>query len=199
MRCTIVVLALAVFLSGSTLGEGMTLGITGGLNLATVTGDNVEENEIKTLFGLGGFLNIPLSNVFSVQPQILYMVKGSEFGDAADDIGMKLAYLDIPVLARVAIPTIGAVTPCLLLGPYVGLNMSAKAYVGDDEEDIKDNTSSTDFGLIFGAGLDYEMGSGILTFDARYALGLTDIDDTDDSTEVSNRVISIMVGYGFDL
>jgi len=67
----------------------------------------------------------------------------------------------------------------------------------DDEEDI-DDVKSTDFGLVFGGGFDYEMGEGFLTFDARYALGLTSLDDSDLEEDIKNTGIMFMVGYGFN-
>jgi serine/threonine-protein kinase len=50
-----------------------------------------------------------------------------------------------------------------------------------------------DFGLIFGAGVEF----GKITVDARYNLGLTTIDDSEEEADVKNSVISIMVGYSF--
>jgi len=203
MRSSIVVLALVLLLSGAALSEGLTLGFMGGLNLANVTGDDVENNEIKLCFGGGAFLNIPFSDLFSVQPELLYMMKGVKFGDdtAPDlDFGVRLSYIDFPVLARVAIPTNGPITPCFLAGPYVGFNTGAEAYLEDEVIDIKDDLKSTDFGLVIGAGLDYDLGSGSLILDARYCLGLTSIDDdSTESQDVKNTVISFMLGYGFSI
>ena len=39
------------------------------------------------------------------------------------------------------------------------------------DEDIKDSMKSTEFGIAFGAGVDFVMGKGKLTFDGRYDLG----------------------------
>jgi len=203
MRSSIVVLALVLLLSGAALSEGMTFGFMGGLNLANVTGDDAENNEIKLCFGGGAFLNIQLSDLFSVQPELLYMMKGVKYGDDIlpdFDVGLRLSYIDFPVLARVAIPTNGPITPCFLAGPYVGFNTGAEVYIEEDVTDMKDYTKSTDFGLVVGAGLDYDLGCGSLIFDARYCLGLTSIsDDSSESVDVKNAVISFMLGYGFSI
>ena len=43
------------------------------------------------------------------------------------------------------------------------------------------------------------MGEGYLSFDVRYALGLTEIDDADeDPMDIKNTGIMFMVGYGFN-
>lgn len=61
--------------------------------------------------------------------------------------------------------------------------------VEDDIEDVK----TMDFGLVFGAGINI----GPATIDARYNLGLTTTDDSEDEFDVKNSVISIMLGYSF--
>jgi hypothetical protein len=202
MRSSIVVLALALLLSGAAFSEGMTLGFTGGLNLANVTGDAVEDNEIKLCFGGGAFLNIPLSELFSFQPELLYMMKGVKFGDNTSpdsDVGVRLSYIDIPLLAKFSIPTQGCVTPSFFAGPYVGFLLSAEAYMGDDVSDIADSTKSTDLGLVFGGGVDYALGEGNLIFDVRYALGLSTIDGSTVEEDVKNTGIIFKLGYGFDI
>ena len=71
----------------------------------------------------------------------------------------------------------------------------------EEEEDIKDSTKSIDFGLVLGAGFDYMLESGCVTFDVRYVLGLTTIDDPEvgDAADVKNTGIQFLVGYGFSL
>jgi hypothetical protein len=199
MKRFIVVLALVTLASGSVLAGGLTFGFKAGLNLANVTGDDVlADNEMKICVGGGAFLNIPAFGMLSVQPELLYMMKGVKWG-AFDDAGTRMSYLDLPVLAKISIPTPGPFSPNLFAGPYVGFNMSAENYIGDTVFDIKDDVKSTDFGLVVGGGFDYNLLVGQLTFDARYVLGLTSLDDTSDDDDVKNTGIMIMAGYGFSL
>ncbi len=198
MKRLIVTLALVTFLSSTVLAGGLTLGFKGGLNLANVTGDDVEDNEMKLCFGGGVFINFPMCGLISLQPELLFMMKGMEF-ESYIDAGVRMSYIDIPILAKFTIPTIGALSPNLFAGPYVGFNTSAEVYVGDIVNDIKDQVKSTDFGLVLGGGLDYSIGVGELTFDARYALGLSSFDDTADEDDVKNTGIMFMVGYGLGL
>jgi hypothetical protein len=48
-----------------------------------------------------------------------------------------------------------------------------------------------------GAGMNYMMGTGKLSLDARYTLGVTKIFKTTPQPNVRNSAISLMVGYSF--
>ncbi len=197
MKRLVIALALVALMSGSVFAEGMTLGFKGGLNLANWTGDDIDENKIKLCFGGGVFMNYQMTESVSLQPELLFMMKGTK-ADIDEDAGYKMTYIDIPVLAKFSVPMEGAFAPCFFAGPYIGLLMSADMYYEDEEESIKDDLKSTDFGLMFGGGFDYDMGEGYLTFDVRYALGLTSLDDSEDELDIKNSGILFMVGYGFN-
>lgn len=97
----------------------------------------------------------------------------------------------------------------LFAGPYLDVFMSGTTDVAVTSsigthsstdtlttEDVK----STGFGIAFGAGLDLNVGTGVLAFNARYDLGITDIATesmTDDA--VFNRGFQIQLSYLFRL
>ena len=113
-----------------------------------------------------------------------------EKGDDAEKL--KLTYVEVPILAMYRPPTQGTIRPAFFVGPAIGLLLSAK--VGDD--DIKDNLNGTDFGFVFGAGVDFETGAkGNISLDCRYTMGMSNIvkDSGDDS--VKNGVFSFGVSY----
>ena len=199
MKRMLIVLALCLF-SGSLLA-GPSIGILGGVNLANFTGDDVEDNSTKVCIGGGAFAEMPFSPVMAVRAELLYMNKGAEW-DQYDDAGVRLSYFDVPVLMKFSLPVNTVISPNLFVGPYVSFNLSAESYMGDVETDVKDNIKSTDYGVVIGGGLDYPMGQGELTFDVRYSLGLTKIDDmegNDEEDDVKNTGIMFMLGYGFGL
>ncbi|MBN2184753.1 MAG: PorT family protein [Candidatus Krumholzibacteriota bacterium] len=198
MKRLVIALALVALMSSSVFAEGMTLGFKGGLNLANLSGDDIEGMKMKLCFGGGVFLNYQITESISLQPELLFVMKGAKVDEDEVDAGFKASYIDIPVLAKFSVPMEGAFAPCFFAGPYIGFNMSAKMYFEDEEIDFKDSVKSTDFGLVFGGGFDYDMGEGYLSFDARYALGLTTLDDSDLEEDVKNTGIMFMVGYGFD-
>ncbi len=201
-RAVLLMVALCLVLSVSALGQDDTkmlsaFGLKGGLNLANFSGD-IENNKSMVAFGGGVFGKITPSPTICIQPEVLFMQKGAE-DDVEGGEKLKLNYIEVPVLVKYMIPTEGNINPSIFAGPAVSFLMSAD--YGD--EDMKDYIKSVDFGLAFGAGADIAIGDGggKVTFDGRYTLGLSNINDADDSDEISvkNGVITFMVGYAFPL
>ena len=193
--------------SASVSAQGVTGGLKAGMNIANIHGDNVEDVwDSKIGICAGGFITCSLSNLFAIQPELLFTMKGSKaeeevLGETMK-VTMKLNYLEIPVLAKLSIPTPGTVKPSLFVGPSLAIKLSGRAkveYAGESEEADIEDLKSTDFGLVFGGGVDFALGQGKLTVDARYTLGLTTTREPEDGEEVDvkNGVISIMVGYFF--
>jgi hypothetical protein len=96
--------------------------------------------------------------------------------------------------------SINAVSFTVLAGKYPCIS----EYRGS--VDINDYTKSTDFGLVFGGGLDIAAGPGAVTLECRYVLGLTEIDDgfqealedpDPQKVDAKNHSIMILVGYSF--
>ncbi len=204
------VFVLMFSLSPAIMAQEASFGVKGGLSLANVTGDEVEDVEWK-MGGAGGlFVEYKVSDVFAIHPEVLYCMKGSksegEIFETTIESTLKLTYIDIPVLAKVMIPVEGSVSPSLFAGPYVGFNLDAKleleAEGESDEGDIKDYVKSTDYGLVVGGGLDYHLDNGgAITLDARYSLGLSGIYDEEgedeEGSEVKNQAVMVMIGYAF--
>lgn len=192
--------------------------IKGGLKIgassAKLYGDDVEDLEdflgedLKSRIGfcVGGFVTIDIAEIFAIQSEVLYTMKGLTYeeeimGDTLK-AWIKLDYLEIPVLAKINIPTPGGVKPSLFAGPAIALKLSSKVkaeYAGDsDEEDLED-VKGTDFGLVIGGGLDFGFGSsgrGSISVDIRYTLGLSTISEFE-GEDIKNGVFSLMVGYSF--
>jgi opacity protein-like surface antigen len=218
-RLTVTLFAIVLLFSMSSLAsaQGLTgYGIKAGLNLANISEDWSDdwegvEKKMKTGFSVGGFITYSINEMFAIQPEALYTMKGAkwEWADEGWQDEEKLAYLEIPVLAKFTIPTQGNIAPNLFVGPALGILLSAKYYEEWDSEseerDIKDDMKSTDFGLAFGAGVEIGMPHSAITIDGRYTLGLTNTcepytdPETGEETECDekNGVISFMVGYSF--
>jgi hypothetical protein len=196
MKRLICMLGLGVLFTAYSFAQ-IGLGIKGGVNFANVSGTDAPPNA-KTLtgFAAGGYLEISLPLLFTIQPEILYSQKGTTYDQSIFGTNVKvtakLNYLEIPVLVKYSFP-VPVVKPSLYAGPAMGILLSAKAKAEaagqSQEEDIKSQTTSTDFGLVVGASANI----AIITVDVRYTLGLTTIDKTG-STKGYNRVFSIMVG-----
>jgi hypothetical protein len=225
----VVVSAFALLIGGTALAQDMGpktyLGVKAGIDMANLTGSDVDNTDMKIGFTGGAMGHVHFNEMFSVQIEALYAMKGAK-ADVMEDIDvggtiysfdgeekLKLNYLEIPVLLRLDVPNKAKVDPFFYAGPAISFLLSAKDQLTgtatpagggsavdiDEEVDIKDMVKSTDFGIIFGAGLGYEVGTGHLVLDARYNLGMSKIDDTEDEANVKNGVISIMVGYQFPI
>ncbi len=179
------------------------IGFIGGLNLANVSVDPEDpDTDIANLvaFGVGGVLDLRLAENAVLHVQPLYLQKGAKDGTEGSDAKLKFAYIDVPVMVKVAFGT-STTRPYLMAGPAIGFLLSAKL-TGDGEElDLKDFLKSTDFGLNFGGGISFPAGNNSIFVEGRYALGLSNInDDPDDpDTKIKNKGIQFMAGVAFPL
>jgi hypothetical protein len=164
----------------------------------------------KTGFVGGAYFNLPVGSTFAIQPEALYSQQGFKGEDPelpGYEAQFKVNYIQIPVLVKAQFPS-GSIRPAVYAGPVVSFESSCKfgvsaegqsAEADCDEAGAGDRTS-TDFGGAFGANLDWFVGPVVVTFDARYLLGLTNLNDDPDSDEsVKNRVWQFMAGVGFPL
>ena len=158
-------------------------GAKGGLNFASISGDNTKGIDVVTSFNFGVLSEIPISDKFSFQPELMY--SGQGYG--SNDNTIALSYLNIPLMGKYYL-TKGL---SLEAGPQIGFLLSAK----NEKTDVKDSFNTFDFGVNFGLG--YKLDNG-LNFGARYNLGLTNINNLDNSSiENKNGVFQISVGYFF--
>jgi hypothetical protein len=167
-------------------------GAKAGLNLATITGDETDGLDSRTAFHLGVVAEISVSEKFSVQPELLYSAQGASDSFEGIDVDLKIDYINLPVMAKFYV----AEGFSLEAGPRVGFLLSAKGEGGGESIDFKDETKGIDFGVNLGVG--YKLESG-LNFGARYNLGLSNINDGEDSDDFKNQnsVFQLSVGYFF--
>ena len=190
----------------------MQIGPKAGLNLANIGGgdkDILEQAlgislDSRTGFGGGIFFMYQFSNLFAIQPEAYYTMKGATAKIMGVDITLAYDYIEVPVLLKLIIPVEGSnIRPSIFAGPAIGFNTAAKVkgeYEGEsEEEDLKDYTKSTEFSLAFGGGIGFMVGKNELGVDVRYILGLTTTDDSEDEADLKNNVININVYFGFSL
>jgi hypothetical protein len=169
--------------------DAVKTGAKGGLNFATIS----DGFDTRTGFVVGGFakFNIPDSPL-SIQPEALYSQQGGE----QNGNEVRIDYLQVPVLFKMAMSQTGTVEPNLFAGPYAGLRLIAEQDGGTGglfggSSNIESQTESVDYGFAFGGGLDIEVGNSIFTMDARYNFGLADVFNDRDG---KHRVFSITFG-----
>lgn len=196
-----------LFLFSSFTFAQMQLGVKAGLNLANLSGDDISDTDARTGIAGGVFFMYQFNEMFAVQPELTYSMKGAKEKGIIENISyeaeINLDYFEIPLLLKFLIPIKGSgVKPAIFAGPALAINLSAKSKIeaaGQSfEEDIED-VKSTDFGLVFGGGIGFPVGNGELGFDIRYILGLSTIDDSAANADIKNGVINFNLYYGFSL
>jgi hypothetical protein len=188
--------------------SGMTakFGIKGGFNLTSLYVDNVSSEHAKAGFNAGIFAKLPVTKGFSIQPELLYSVKGakdtySNFIQGDGEYRFNLNYLELPVLAVINV----AKNFNLHAGGYAAYLVSANVKDVNSNGDIDgatdlnaDNFKRFDFGLAGGAGFDIDN----FTIGARYNYGLTQIGKSgnlsgDLTKNSKNAGLSVYIGFAF--
>ncbi len=214
--------ALLALLIVASAGAQTKLGVIGGLNIANLSGEDVDGSKIdfsnRTGLGIGGVLDIGLSENVALRFEPMYLQKGAELKDTDPDLGAatftyKGSYLEVPLFLKIALGT-SATRPYLLAGPIIGFNMSTKLGLSaqgvDVEADANEIAKSTDFGLGFGAGVNIPAGNNSIFIEGRYALGLSDVSKAGnielmgqqlaiDDVDIKTRGIQLMAGITFPL
>ncbi|WP_337968724.1 porin family protein [uncultured Flavobacterium sp.] len=158
-------------------------GAKGGLNFANISGDNTKGIDVVTSFNFGILSEIPISDKFSFQPELMYSGQGYSFNDNT----VALSYLNVPLMGKYYLTKGFSVEA----GPQIGFLLAAK----NEKVNVKESFNTVDFGVNFGLGYKLENG---LNFGVRYNLGLTDINNVDNSSvKNKNGVFQVSVGYFF--
>src|SRR5688572_31526008 len=104
----------------------MRAGIKGGMNVSNLYVDDVSDENARFGVNLGFYGQVLSSDVFAIQPELLFSTKGSEieYGGSFFDQTVKynLSYLDLPVLAVFKLGESAEIH----VGPYVGYLLGAK-------------------------------------------------------------------------
>ncbi len=172
-------------------------GVRAGLNFAsfsTESGGVSLNSDPKIGFHFGLTNDFKLTDNLTFRPGLLYSAKGGklslDFLGQTEEIEASYNYLDIPLsfIYNFTKEDSGFFAEA---GPYVGFLLSAKS----EDEDIKDEFNSLDFGLNIGLG--YDLGN--IVVGANYGFGLANIAKTEDGDDATakNKNISIYAMYQF--
>ena len=207
----------------SSSSGGVRFGFRAGLNVADVQGDAVKTftdlagyapdgtitRQMRPGFYAGLYATLPIGPGFSIEPGLNYSEKGTvlqgkvpvpalDFLNTRLTATARLAYIDVPVLAKVFI------TPGFYVyaGPQASFLVSGKARVEagalgftayKQDFDISNQLRKVDFAAVGGLGYQFENGLGL---SAGYDYGLTSL-DTNNRFNAQNRVIKVGLNYSF--
>lgn len=198
------------------------IGIKAGATMSSLSQyafeDDVDDYDEKSTTGFqaGIFAELPISEGFSIQPELLWMQKGGKtlytqvLGQEVER-NLRYNYLEVPILAKVKAGSTDGTGIGLFFygGPFISyaLNGNISTEVGetkledvDIEFDDADDQRRVDWGAAFGLGVNL----GALMLDLRYDLGINNL--LDDSATAGNngddpylRTRSIGLSLGFVL
>lgn len=165
--------------------QDFSFGAKGGINIASVGGGTY------TGFGglgskisvhLGGVAEVPVSEKFAAQLELLYSSQGTKWNFVGGS-NLNLDYVNLPILGKYyIIEGLSAEA-----GPLVGILLATNAE--------KEDYNSID--IAFAIGASYKLNENIF-FSLRYNKGLTDINKNESITvQNQNNVFQISAGYAF--
>jgi len=169
-------------------------GVKGGVNFATVSGDDFDSPDSRTSFHVGVFGEFPIAEIFSIQVEALYSGQGFEISDGGvlsnNKVEYQLDYINVPVLAKFYLFEGFS----LEAGPQFSfkVNEEIDADPNNDPGDSDQDFAETfDFGVAGGATFQTSMG---LFATARYTQGITDVVKDRD---IKNAVFQVGIGFKF--
>ena len=202
-------LVLGAAIAMSSLTFAQQFGVKGGMNVSSLSNDaTLSDQSSKIGFNAGVFMNAPLAENFSIQPEVLYNDLGSKVTRSTTiggntysaDYSRNLGYISVPVMFQYN------ATPGFYLeaGPQFGFLVSAndkyKSSTNGNTNNSnivgldKDAFNTFDFGLGLGAGYYFTPNIGLT---ARYVAGLTDIIKNNNGDSVKNNVFQVGLAYKF--
>jgi hypothetical protein len=154
--------------------------------------------EAKPGLAAGGHLGYVLHQHITLHVEVLFATKGSHhFVLGEKRYSYSLNYLELPLLARVSLPSIkDRLVPFVTAGPMTALLLSAS---GEDVRlgeplELDGVWKSIDFGVIFGAGAALRISQhDLLGLEFRYDMGLRAIEHDRDT--INNRGLLLVLQY----
>jgi hypothetical protein len=183
--------------------EAVDFGFKTGVHWATLPGytgplGGLGSGSIRNLSG-GPFIVFPLAGVLSLQPEALFVKKGTVLEAENPDLGLKttleLEYLEFPILARLATNQPGPTSFYGLVGPSFGYGFRARERIeslGRESERELNAIARFEASLVVGGGIRVRW----LLAEGRYTQGLTTV-DAERRTHFKNRGVAVLVGFQF--
>lgn len=194
--------ALVIFAMAATAHAGeKQIGVKGGVAIEKVNSDD-GDSDSRTGFVGGAFFQNDFSKSFGLRLEGLYFQKGAHEEEGGDELTIKLDYIEFPILAVAHVPLSETARLDFFGGPTLGFNVKSELEVeigGVSASADLDGAESFEFGLTFGAGLNFDAGSVILGVDGRYGIGLTNIADDSGDDGAQNQGFAVMGSIGFPI
>jgi outer membrane protein with beta-barrel domain len=196
---------LAVLLTSTNPAQARPLhyGALAGVNLANVRGSFHDLSETKMQPGLaaGAFADLPLGPPLALEIRVLYVQKGYKIESfEADQNGtpftvvnhLRLQYLDLPVLAKIALPSFGAISPYVLGGPNFGFAVGGKYESSPGgSQDVRSGLKTVDVGVTAGLGLGWGAGPYSIGLESTFGTSFSDLWHPARTAESINQGVAV--------
>jgi hypothetical protein len=202
MKTFLVSLLLVVSFASTSLAQGLRVGVKLGGTLSYGVGKDVSESKLRTAYHGGAVFNIGLGilgdSVVSIQPEVLYSIKGDQATSYGPSILAQLTYVDVPLLLKV-----NAGGLYFEAGPQVSYLLSSTRNPTNATIDSISYRKS-DLGVAIGFGYQDPKGMNV---GWRYTRGFNNVLTTYDKSTVAaeatnpvlrNTTIQLYVGFLFN-
>lgn len=149
-------------------------------------GQTEASTNVRIGFHAGGHLIVPLTEHWSVQPELQYVRKGAHLSRTGFSLytaeRYQLSYLQLHLLGRrdISLPgalslhAVAGLTGAMATGGTVRRTLRTQTRTVEERVDLlhSDLIRRWDVGGLFGMGLGYPVGSGTLTLELRYNPGV---------------------------
>ena len=189
MKTKLVILAIFSIMGSAAFAQKVKVGVKGGANINKLTGKSFSD-EFSFGYHLGGMVSVGLGKKFAIQPEILFNQINVDTSSSYSTVyqfnkvdKVQLRYLSIPVLLN--FKPIKYLT--LQAGPQFGiLTNKSKSLVQNGKEAFK----SGDISMLGGV----QVNISHLNVYARYAVGLSNLNDIDNKEKWKSQSIQLGVG-----
>ncbi len=189
MKTKLFILAIICMTAGAASAQKLHIGFKGGANVNKITGKSFDD-QFSFGYHLGGFFSVGLGKKFAIQPEILFNQINVDTSSTFSSVyqfnkldKVQLKYMSFPILLNykpVKYLTIQA-------GPQFGiLTNKSKTLV----QNGKDAFKSGDFSMLGGL----QVNISHLNIYARYAVGLSNLNDIDNKEKWKSQSIQLGVG-----
>ncbi len=190
-------------------GKKQTIKLTGGVmaesNLSGFIHSGIDggKAEMGLGAGLGGFLNLGISKAFSIQGEMTFQYKSSDFvfGDQSGDY--RYWGMEIPIYACYHFMLPQGSQLFIGVGPYTNFGLGASYTKNGEKTDVYEKDKETglpamkDSDTGFGVKVGYEFASG-LQITASYKASVTNVIDANSSkAKMYPQVIGLGIAYRF--
>lgn len=189
----------------SVAAQPVSIGVKGGVSQGTLVGDDVSDADYRAGFSGGVYARYDVNRAFSVQPELLFTMKGAETGAGEPQLAggdYEFQYLEIPVLLKLNAPFDGIVQPSVYAGPQLGFNLYGEL----NENEIDDERLQTaEFSGVVGGDLGFDLSDmnvgplSRIVLDGRYAFGLTNTFDVAGDPSIRTGTFTGTLGLEFQL